>query len=339
MVCPNCGKELPDGSTYCDNCGTKLTPDAKPDTEEASEEKTEEKNVEETNAAAEETAAETKTETEEPKAETAEAAAEPVKEENTAEQAAEEKKEAPAGEAKAPEEKAAESAQASATAQSNAAENQASQSSASASSGTVYTTTVNSSKESTAEKFKRDFKPGTKLFKDVIAALIALVVIIVVICIVAANGGSASSTAKKACRALTDVDLEEFYELVPDEVLEEDGISENDIEDAEDYLSEAIEDLEDNTDEDLKLSYDIKRIRDVDNDAMDDIERYYAKHYDLEVSDVKEARVKFLAELGKDEYDTDVVSLYLIKVDGDWYIDTLYSDEYLSAFTYLIYTY
>ena len=35
MICPNCGKEIPEGHMYCDNCGTEINfvPDFEPEVE------------------------------------------------------------------------------------------------------------------------------------------------------------------------------------------------------------------------------------------------------------------------------------------------------------------
>lgn len=171
---------------------------------------------------------------------------------------------------------------------------------------------------------KSGFKPGTPLFKGIIGAVIALIVILIIVNIAGNAGGK--GTAKKACKAIANVDVEALCKLIPDEILEEYDISDEDIEDLQDKIDEQIEDLEDNEDEKLKISYDIKRYRDVEDDVMEGIEDYYDS-YDLNVQDARIARVEFTAKLGEEEDDTGVLDLYVVKIGGKWYLDTDYNED------------
>ena len=171
-------------------------------------------------------------------------------------------------------------------------------------------------------KLKNKDKAAIGITAGVVAALILIVVL--VICL-------SGSGPEKALDRYMDV----FYygkssrieKLAPKEYW--DYLEENedmDIEDAEDqvktFYKTIIRGLEDEFGDDIKISYKVTEIDDVKKSTLDKMKDKIKSTYDIPKKDVTDA-VEMEVEMtikGDDDKDSDDITLYAVKIDGDWYI-------------------
>lgn len=186
---------------------------------------------------------------------------------------------------------------------------------------------------------------GKKKLIGIAAVALVAVIAIIILIVVLVSGGGYKSTIKKYMAAWPTMDEEKsvksLWKLYPKEVREamiEEYEDYYDI-DGEDEFYEEIADgmdnimdyLDDEYDDGWKLSYKIKKVKDLNDRKVEDLqERYDDSDYDLDIK-IKAAKkvdleVTIQSKNGKDK-DKEDMTLYLIQVGGSWYIDMLSGND------------
>lgn len=131
--------------------------------------------------------------------------------------------------------------------------------------------------------------------------------------------------------------LEEYYEEADDELgkwkltfekkkaskMDEDDLEDlqDALENSEDYIERMLDQYEDilDDDDDLEDFADDADLSEGQAKAvLKEFINYFKKYEKIEVTDAYEVKGKFVVKAGKDTYETDSVTLILIKVNGDW---------------------
>lgn len=168
--------------------------------------------------------------------------------------------------------------------------------------------------------------------KKIIIAGVA-VVLVVVLCIVlfssCGGGGGASSPEKVVDKFLTaaykDFDAEATFKcMMPEDIIDE-QMEKEDMEPDEAYeeFQDKLDDLKEAfEDNDVKISWEIGDVDELDKDDIKDIQEIYEDQMDLdiEIEDAATVEVELIAEADGDENSMDM-DWSVVKIDGDWYVD------------------
>ncbi len=177
-------------------------------------------------------------------------------------------------------------------------------------------------------------KPNKKLIIGIAAA--ALVLIVALVLIFTLGGDDEADTPESVVTTYMEsflkADISNLLDLIPEPVLEEnlggkDG-RDNWVEDGNDQL-EYIYDCFDDYYDEWELTYEIKKVEDVDQDTLEEIQEYYDEEYDCTVSAAKEVTVRVTAKLDGSKEREDM-TLYVIQIGGRWYFETEESDWFAS---------
>lgn len=354
--CPKCGTELPDEALFCNECGEKLpSPVAEEKKEETPDNKTAsesaEKAQETTDAAAEKVQEATVTATD--------------KASDAANAAAEKTPEATGADAeKAPEAADTASGMASYTAPiDNSVLAKAQKESKNSNIGIIAVAAIgvlavillvvllsnwfgggykaplnrlrnNFNKQSTSvESYLSCFAPGyaVTLYKDVYGIF-----------------KSADKDAVKDFDELVADAFEDFYEDAADEYGDDfkltlefksaDHLKDRDIKEIEEFYEDLFDSIEDDFDyededtyedlaDDLDDYYDISLSKSQVRKLQSAVESFMRKFENFDIQDAYEVKVRFVIE-GEDGSDKETVKFYIIKVNGDWFIEP---NSFLSA--------
>lgn len=170
-----------------------------------------------------------------------------------------------------------------------------------------------------------------KLFAVILAAVMALSL--------AACGGEEKvstyeDTIAKFVQAQADMDIRAMLDLMPEQfvtyMLEEEGYSEEDLEEFiaefDEYFQEAKEYMAEYLGEEWEATYQIASEENYLNEDLEDVNDYYEElGFDMEVTAAKEVEV-VVEYKGTEESETMDLDMYLVEIDGVWYIhyETLY---------------
>ena len=160
-------------------------------------------------------------------------------------------------------------------------------------------------------------------------AAIALIVVIIIISTIAGNG------YKKAIDNFFDFTVEgkvnKLEKLAPEafwEELEEDfDIKLKDLKDQlEESFEAELEELEDEYGRNLKVKYKVLEKEEMDEDDLDDLKDTLKDSYGIKKKSVQKAlEVEVEATIkGKEDEDTMEQDMVIVKIDGDWYITTVF---------------
>lgn len=117
--------------------------------------------------------------------------------------------------------------------------------------------------------------------------------------------------------------IELFHPDVVSIVLDDLGVSKKArIADINDYLDEMQEELED---EDVEITeVEVRSVKDLSDDEFEDLEEYYDDAFDLTIDEAKFVKIRIYADVDGEE-DTENEDLIVVKIDGDYYLDVVYS--------------
>lgn len=162
----------------------------------------------------------------------------------------------------------------------------------------------------------------------IIAVAAAALLVIVIVAVLLFGGRGYEATVKKFINAgFVDPDAEAIFDLFPDEMLEyafdEAGLDEDEIDEFIEDLQEELEDTIERTErlygDDVELSYEIRSVKDVKGDDLDDLKDDY-EEVDVDVSAAKTVKVKLTFE-GEEQTQSTDMNIGLIKVGRSWYLD------------------
>lgn len=145
---------------------------------------------------------------------------------------------------------------------------------------------------------------------------------------------SYEDTISKFVQAQADMDIRAMLDLMPEQfvtyTLEEEGYSQEELDEFiaefDEYFQEAKEYLTEYLGEDWEATYQIASEENYLEEDLEDVNEYYKDlGLDLEVTAAKE--VELVVEYkGTEDSETMDLDMYLVEIDGVWYIDfeTLY---------------
>ena len=160
--------------------------------------------------------------------------------------------------------------------------------------------------------------------KKLICVLLALVMVLSLTACGA--NGSHKSVVKTLFASIEKGDAEKMLSLFPEEVLEamEENLGDEDevLEYFEDAMDSLMDEFEDMYGDDIKITYEIEDEDELDEDDIDEIIDFYEEYLDadLDIEAAYELEVEATIE-GEDDDDTDEMTIFVIKIDGKWYLD------------------
>ena len=141
------------------------------------------------------------------------------------------------------------------------------------------------------------------------------VVLVVLFCVLIFGG--CSSGPEKAVDNMMEAIYKDFDKDAAVDLIHEDMSKEIGAKDSAKYLTNLWEDLKE--DDEVELEWKIDKVKDVDEDDLEDIQDLYDDRYDLEVTDAKEVKVEYTIYEDGDEEEDDKLKVTVVKIDGDWY--------------------
>lgn len=173
---------------------------------------------------------------------------------------------------------------------------------------------------------------GNKNFGIIIGAAVALILVIVLI--VSVTGGKPYEKALDNFFSITMTGkLDKLKDMAPpsywEYVEEEYDVDVDDmIDELEDTMDELIEEIEDEFGKNIKLTYKVTDADRFDEDDLKDVKDEMKDNYDISkksVTDAYELEVE-LKMKGSEDSDEDEVEIYVVKIDGKWYVMSEYYD-------------
>ena len=165
--------------------------------------------------------------------------------------------------------------------------------------------------------------------------VVAGVIVLIILCS-ALFGGGRQTPLKNYCKALGKANASAFLKLYPEEVLEEDyDWDRDDKDDIQDYLEDYVDNLEDIYGEDIKMSYEVKTEKKLNDKRLKALGEYLEDDYDMDADELTAGyvmQVKWTIE-GDDDSKSDKDWVVVYKYDGDWYMDrySIYTVSDISA--------
>lgn len=193
---------------------------------------------------------------------------------------------------------------------------------------------VKCGKELSSEEEKRE-DPGSALAQKLkkqpaLLGAVAAAVLVLVLVVTAMSGQGEKKVVDRCIKGVMTCDMDKILSVFPEEMLEmldEEGISREYFKnELEDQLSYAVDVLKDAAD-DIKFSYKIKEIRDLDDTELIDIQDEYRYNCNLDVSDAEIVEVE-LNVSGEVENTADI-EIGVIKIGRKWYLDVISTTERL----------
>lgn len=160
-------------------------------------------------------------------------------------------------------------------------------------------------------------------------AVVALVLVIVIISSIAGNRYKKAIdnffdfTVKGEINKLEQLAPESFWE----ELEEKEDLDIDDIMDElEENFEEELESLEDYYGKNIKVKYKVLEKEVMDEDDLDDLKDTLKENYGIKKKSVQKAlEVEVEATIkGKEDEDTMEQDMVIVKIDGDWYITTVF---------------
>lgn len=152
-----------------------------------------------------------------------------------------------------------------------------------------------------------------------------LAVIVVIVLVVSSFSGGYQKPIKNYIKAVNNCDtakmlsvmvpknkIKEFKKEAKDSIIDYDAF----LDKMDDMLEDSMKELEDDYGKNVKFSAKILDKKKVKGDDLDEIKEDYEDEYDAEVKKAYKMKVEMTIK-GKDEKDTEKISLYVVKVKGD----------------------
>lgn len=163
-------------------------------------------------------------------------------------------------------------------------------------------------------------------------------IILLVIILVLIFGSPYKKALNNFFDAMEDCNGKKYISATMCDFMKEDA--EDDLDDdydsLEEYWDEKLEKWKDDAEEEygdnLKYSYKVKKAKKLSDSKLKSAQKSYKKRYDLDSDEVKvtkgyEVKCKVTVK-GSDDDDTNTVTYYVLKVNGDWIVeDYLPSDD------------
>ncbi len=158
--------------------------------------------------------------------------------------------------------------------------------------------------------------------------LIAGAVVLVLILVLIFGGNSPKRVVKKYMAAMENANGKSIYKLLPKQYInylkDEQDMDKDDLKDMytewSEEIEESYENLKDEYDAKVKISYDIQDVVKIKGDDLEDIQDRYEDYYDMKVTAAKKVEVDYTLKCG-DEYRQDFIQwITVIKVGGKWCI-------------------
>ena len=195
--------------------------------------------------------------------------------------------------------------------------------------GTEIDKAIGSAKEKGGEfikKMKTD-KKFSQLVIAIAAGVVAAVAVVVVLACLIFGGGYTEAIDNYI--DLISGDADAIEKMIPPAALEymvdeEDFDLDEFKEEYEDTSDERMEYLEEEYGEDIKISYEITKEKELSEKKLNAIRDGLKENYDIQKKSVTkgyELDVEMTIE-GDDDEDTDEDEIIVVKIDGDWYITT-----------------
>lgn len=161
-----------------------------------------------------------------------------------------------------------------------------------------------------------------------IAAIVAAVAVVAV-GIFLFGGRSYKATVKRFVNATFEADAEAMLKLIPkkmvDNLLEEEGYDDDELDDMVDEMNEYFQDQVDSLDKYLgegwEVSYEILAAEKLTGSDLKDIKERY-EDADVKVSAAKEIEIELTIKTDEME-NSNTTELYVVKVGRSWYLDAV----------------
>ena len=153
---------------------------------------------------------------------------------------------------------------------------------------------------------------GTALIMIIVICLFALLMI-----------DRSKIVADKFAKGMVNGDAKLFLDLYHEEYI--DKIEDWQEEDFEDYLEKFFDEEFENYEIE---SYEITKVKEADEDDLEDIAEYLDEYYDIEEDSVKAMKtytIKFIIDYDGDE-EKEKIKLPVVKIDGKWFVFNLPDD-------------
>ena len=149
------------------------------------------------------------------------------------------------------------------------------------------------------------------------------------------SGQTEKKIVKEFVEAEMTCDADKIVEFLPEEILNaietEGGMSKAEFTEAlHDNLDSAMNTIKNTLGEDWKYSYNIKRIKSVSKEELEELKEKYRDEteLDLDISEAKTAEIDLTAGDGETE-SSSVMDINIIKIKNKWYLDFLSMAETL----------
>ena len=179
-------------------------------------------------------------------------------------------------------------------------------------------------------------KRGHKNIK--IAPIIILIILLILVLMfprLILSGQTEKKIVKEFVEAEMTCDADKIVEFLPEEILNaietEGGMNKAEFTEAlHDNLDSAMNTIKNTLGEDWKYSYNIKRIKSVSKEELEELKEKYRDEteLDLNISEAKTAEIDLTAGDGETE-SSSVMDINIIKIKNKWYLDFLSMAETL----------
>lgn len=168
-----------------------------------------------------------------------------------------------------------------------------------------------------------------------IIILIILTVLVLMFPKLILSGQAEKRVVKEFVEAEMTCDADKIVEFLPEEILNaietEGGMSKAEFTEAlQDNLDSAMNTLKNTLGEEWEYSYDIKRIKSVSKEELEELKEKYRDETELnlDISEAKTAEIDLTAGDGETESNS-VLDISIIKIKNKWYLDFLSMAETL----------
>ena len=87
----------------------------------------------------------------------------------------------------------------------------------------------------------------------------------------------------------------------------------------EDFMEDMVDEFEDEYGANLKVSYEIKNKEEINEEDLENVEKYISYRYDEDVEITGGYELKVTATIkGEDDEDTNSQKMYIYNIDGNW---------------------
>lgn len=174
-------------------------------------------------------------------------------------------------------------------------------------------------------------KPNKKLIIGIAAAALAVVVALVLIFTLGGDKqeNSPEGVVTTFMDAFLKPDMSKMLDIIPEAVLKEDIGNKSE---RNEWVQEANEEVEylmgrlDYYCDNWKITYEIKSVKDVSRDDLEDLQEWYQEEYNCKVTAAKMVTVKATFKDDSQTERLDDLQIYTIQIGGQWYIEVEESD-------------